>query len=911
MRGFRDPGSQQLETRLPELSFQPRNSCPPSRRTSVAVAGYHADQRRLPLFRPRGWYNDMSTTVTLPVDMEVVETEPIPPLATSLRLLNRGRATRNVPVTTGLCLPRGLIKNPDHIIASTPDGEPVTTQAEVSATWPDGSARWVLLSFVAPRLPVGKSTWSVGVGRVDASRHSMPAIEVTDGALALLLGDTSLSLSFPLSTDRDRLVPTIGRPTVRSSRVRTVTTVEGAYANGLNLRMRLEQWRDCPHVRLSTTLHNPQAAKHAGGLWDLGDPGSILFDEVTVKVLTGQADEIGWCLDDGDDLTWTDTRDRLTRGYPFSVLQASSGHEDWQNSNHVSAKGRNETRFRGFRAETPQGQKTGLRAQPAIAHRRGDATASVSLPEFWQQFPSFLGTSGSSFFVGLFPGKATGTFELQGGEQKTFSFWLSATDEPRIDVVASMDPAWIEHCRVLPWFSAETTSAYDKLKRFLSEALDAGTNWKSRREAIDEYGWRNFGDVHADHEQQHCDSDGTVVSHYNNQYDMVLGGIQHFARTGDATWLDFLDPLSRHLTDIDIYHTDRDRVAYNGGLFWHTDHYVDARTATHRTYSSRNADGRPGYGGGMSCEHNYTTGLLFHHYLTGDVNSRAAVLELAEWVFRMEDGTRTVFSLVDDGDTGLASCTMSPDFHGPGRGPGNSINAVIDAWSLTNERRYIDKAVQLMHRVVHPSQDLHSLHLLDSEGHWSYTVFLIALARLLELKIELSELDADYAYGRAAMRRYGRFMAEHEKPALSAPAELEYVTDAWPAQDFRKANALRLCAWFEDDSTWVMRMRTKADELSGQAWQDLYSFDTRYNARVISILMTEGLREAWHQDNPPSQPAPPADWVGDFGEWQMFASQRDRVKQGLVEPKQLAGMIARAAHPKRWFRFLDAARRRF
>ena len=34
--------------------------------------------------------------------------------------------------------------------------------------------------------------------------------------------------------------------------------------------------------------------------------------------------------------------------------------------------------------------------------------------------------------------------------------------------------------------------------------------------------------------------------------------------------------LARHVVDIDIYHTTNDKSAYNHGLFWHTEHYVDA-----------------------------------------------------------------------------------------------------------------------------------------------------------------------------------------------------------------------------------------------------------------------------------------------------------------------------------------------
>ena len=118
-----------------------------------------------------------------------------------------------------------------------------------------------------------------------------------------------------------------------------------------------------------------------------------------------------------------------------------------------------------------------------------------------------------------------------------------------------MAPEWIQATAVFPWFSKETTASHSRLDRFLSESLGEGTTWDDRRDVIDEYGWRNFGDVHADHEQRHYKGDSAIISHYNNQFDMIFGGIQHYARTGDVAWFDFFDPLSRHVADIDVYHT--------------------------------------------------------------------------------------------------------------------------------------------------------------------------------------------------------------------------------------------------------------------------------------------------------------------------------------------------------------------
>ena len=54
-----------------------------------------------------------------------------------------------------------------------------------------------------------------------------------------------------------------------------------------------------------------------------------------------------------------------------------------------------------------------------------------------------------------------------------------------------------------------------------------------------------------------------------------------------------MSELAAHVVDIDLYHTTQDKSAYNGGMFWHTYHYGDADTATHRTFPSRRERARP------------------------------------------------------------------------------------------------------------------------------------------------------------------------------------------------------------------------------------------------------------------------------------------------------------------------------
>ena len=134
----------------------------------------------------------------------------------------------------------------------------------------------------------------------------------------------------------------------------------------------------------------------------------------------------------------------------------------------------------------------------------------------------------------------------------------------------------------------------------------------------------------------------------------------------------------------------------------------------------------------------------------------------------MDDGRKSRFRWIDRGATGIASAPGRPDFHGPGRGAGNSINALLDAHRLTGEPRYLDKADALIARCVHPEDDQDALDLLDAENRWSYTVFLQVLGKYLEYRADRGLIDERYGYARAVLLNYARWMSRHERPYSSS-----------------------------------------------------------------------------------------------------------------------------------------------
>jgi len=79
------------------------------------------------------------------------------------------------PLVGGLPLAEGVIDDPAHIRVLDAEGNEVPSQADVAATYRDGSIRWALVSFVGS--PGGKYTAEFGP---DVTRREVDGITLTD-----------------------------------------------------------------------------------------------------------------------------------------------------------------------------------------------------------------------------------------------------------------------------------------------------------------------------------------------------------------------------------------------------------------------------------------------------------------------------------------------------------------------------------------------------------------------------------------------------------------------------------------------------------------------------------------------------------------------------------------------------------
>jgi hypothetical protein len=801
---------------------------------------------------------------------------------------------RAEPVTTGIPLPEGVAFAPDEVTLTDRTGRRLATQVRPLDYWPDRSIRWALLDYLidsneghagAVELRLGPVTEDQPAGQlhVDSTAES---IRVSTGVAtfgfvvggSFPVSDVVVANALPIDAGASGLEIECDERLLRcriaavkleeTGSIRAAVEVRGVIDGAdrgfpLEVLARVEAFSGSPALRMSITLRNKRRARHRGGYWPLGDPGSVLLKSAVLALkVRGSVTRLDCADEFGQHLS--------EAAWPFTIHQESSGGENWKGPVHRERDGQVSLRFRGYRRRDGDAERTGYRATPIVVVHTAEHRIGVTMPNFWQNFPRAISVRDNRIEIGFFPTRDGEPHELQGGEQKSHvavvAFGADQVSEPPLawvhdPVLIYPQPGWCCETGVIPFLVPAESDPDPVYRELVASSLDTQAGFLRKRELADEYGWRNFGDLPADHESAFLTPGELLVSHYNNQYDAVACFAIQFLRSGDRRWWQLMNDLACHVRDIDIYHTDQDKAAYNGGLFWHTWHYFDAGTSTHRSYPRESP-----MSGGPSAEHNYNVGLMLHYFMTGEPASRAEAVNLGRWVIRMDDGQLTVFNWLARGPTGLASASGSMTYHGAGRGAANSILACLVAYRLTGEETFNKKAEELIRRCIHPIDDIESRNLLDVERRWFYTMFLQVLGWYLHDKAMRRSFDEMYFFARESLLHYARWIERHERPYLDKPEILEYPNETWAAQDLRKADALMWAALHvegEERHAFLSR----ASFFQQTSLSRLRSMPTHRYTRPTVLVLANGVRFGWYSSNaaknPPYRDVPqgPTEWA--------------------------------------------------
>ncbi len=312
------------------------------------------------------------------------------PLEVQLPIEPKGPSERRLePVTCGIPWPRGVLADPGCLRLADAQGHAVALQARVLDRWPDGSARWTLLDWQANACGPSSYVLRAAASEVDAPLTGLRAqVVATDGGgVRIDTGRAEFSLQpgngFPFEAVTvgaaaaiDRVayciscrgrVGRVYRPHVRRLRVeeagpvRAAVWLDGELVSGnaeplSDFVCRMEFFAGSATVRFHVTIRNPRKAEHPGGLWDLGNGGSVYIRDAALTVALppdGKACRIRCSPEPGAPCEPVPA--------PLELYQDSSGGENWKSHNHLNRHRVVPIKFRGYSLRVGQEQRSGLR----------------------------------------------------------------------------------------------------------------------------------------------------------------------------------------------------------------------------------------------------------------------------------------------------------------------------------------------------------------------------------------------------------------------------------------------------------------------------------------------------------------------------------------------------------------------
>lgn len=520
--------------------------------------------------------------------------------------------------TVGVPLPKGI--SPDAKGWVVTDGRMrFPTQARIQSRWPDGSARWLLVDWIASSAPdpAGLRLEREEPGAPSPGPRSSPApaalrltespqgIEVDTGALHFRVPADSVALvdqlrraGSPTPGGSLRASAELGGAALQArstSRVRVLergpvrVRVEsrGSYGAGLDFVLRVDAWAGQDVLRIFHTFEYRGRERRV----DL----SRLSLDLSLPGLAAKAVEVGR-------VEAPVRKGNLQEG-PLVVRQADE-------------------RRRYFGATQEEGRLAGW-------FRLDAATGAVGLrvPFLWQEYPQDLRFTPEGWTHHLWS-PAEPPARLGVGVAKTHEFLLSlapgtegsGTNGPRL---AHVDPSWTAASGAVRNFVAPGPGAGGDFLTALTEgyrryrAHADREEWDDRgmpdcprprpgstaapdpfeRRRVGFYGMLNWGDwnfrgYHDD--VKGCDAWG------NLEYDLPQVLALHWLATGSAQAAEGLLASARHFRDVDTIHACPDRPEWTG--------MNHPKNPLHFSFAL----------GGVDLGHTWTEGLISYSLLTGD-----------------------------------------------------------------------------------------------------------------------------------------------------------------------------------------------------------------------------------------------------------------------------------------------------
>lgn len=440
------------------------------------------------------------------------------------------------PVTGGVPIARGLAPE-GSVFFLTAQGKRVPLQSMVLNRWQDGSARWVLLDFLADPDPGATSVYRLGWHT--RGKALLPTNTVDTADLLTLTDSRTLRLA-------DRL------------EVQCVQTDERGECCAA--RMDEVQWEVDGPMRATLAIR---------GAFTAADGRHLGAFRLRVSVYAGtSAIRL-------EPMILADTEHGLLHRFKelALIVRPIGGWRRWRLEEAAGWQTDQEARL--FQVDDQQYTSPnggGTQAPGWVEWEDAGGHAALALRDYWQQWPKAFDVYPDAIALSLFPRFTPGTFDhmspdhkygylfegdcyrLRVGQARHWEAWIDLkTDGPTLAqaINAPLVPVTSPKAAVAAGVWGEISPAGPATK-----AYDAWVNalfaaYQRSIEQQRDYGAMNWGDWYGER----------FVNWGNHEYDTPYQLLMQYARTGDLRFFYAGDTAARHMADVDVVHAVNDELS--------------------------------------------------------------------------------------------------------------------------------------------------------------------------------------------------------------------------------------------------------------------------------------------------------------------------------------------------------------
>lgn len=449
------------------------------------------------------------------------------------------------PVTGGVPIAKGAAPKGSHFTLTDQREKPVPCQSGVTAKWPDGSARWVLLDFQSAPRANQKLEYRLCWG--GGEENPLPLNPVAArGGKAFLLDSGSVKI----------------RPAARALfEIDGIGVVEFVAVD--------PEGRACSGEVESAKVETRGPMRSTlvlAGSFRRADGGRLFGFRTWVSVYAGLSKTLvePMVLMDAEKGVVQRFRElslRLRPSVPV-VSGCIGGEPGWDGTGRVRMLQIDDQQY-----VIEEANRKGFRAPGWAEITTGNVRAAVAVRDFWQQWPKSLEAGPDGVKVGLFPRFEAGAFDhmfdpwykhdylfdgdcyrLRTGQVRRWHVWFDfegggsgLAEQANAPLVPAADPAEALRTGVFGEVLPKGADGMQEYDGWVSSAYDGYVK------AIDDsrdYGAMNWGDWFG---ERRCNWG-------NEEYDGPRQFMLEFARSGEPRFLHTGGAAARHNSEVDIIH---------------------------------------------------------------------------------------------------------------------------------------------------------------------------------------------------------------------------------------------------------------------------------------------------------------------------------------------------------------------